>query len=145
MHYILVVLSLLLRNRGLWRPASVFSMWWCDDIEVTRMLRGKLLSWNFLSFTKPDHTNSTITLYALNLFADCRQCRVQTVLLAVVRRGRAVAGRPARWAWLRSQCHSTLYFHSIANRQLLLIYFVEGVVAEVLSVFFLYSNNLVIF
>jgi len=29
MHYILVVLSLFLRNRGLWRPASVFSMW-CD-------------------------------------------------------------------------------------------------------------------
>jgi len=25
-HYILVVLSLFLRNRGLWRPASVFSM-----------------------------------------------------------------------------------------------------------------------
>ena len=31
MHYILVVLSLFLRNRGLWRPASVFSMWWCDE------------------------------------------------------------------------------------------------------------------
>jgi len=34
MHYILVVLNLFLRNRGLWRPASVFSMWcdvmWCN-------------------------------------------------------------------------------------------------------------------
>jgi len=29
MYYILVVLSLFFRNRGLWRPASVFSMW-CD-------------------------------------------------------------------------------------------------------------------
>jgi len=33
MHYILVVLSLFLRNRGLWRPASVFSMW-CDIVTI---------------------------------------------------------------------------------------------------------------
>jgi len=33
MHYILVVLSLFLRNRGLWRPASVFSMW-CDVMSL---------------------------------------------------------------------------------------------------------------
>jgi len=35
MHYILVVLSLFLRNRGLWRPASVFSMW-CDVMWYDR-------------------------------------------------------------------------------------------------------------
>ena len=40
MHYILVVLSLFLRNRGLWRPASVFSMW-CDVMWTTsQMPRG---------------------------------------------------------------------------------------------------------
>ena len=43
MHYILVVLSLFLRNRGLWRPASVFSMWcdvmWCGRDHTLKTLK----------------------------------------------------------------------------------------------------------
>jgi len=45
-HYILVVLSLFLRNRGLWRPASVFSMWH-DVMYITYCVSGLqiLLIW----------------------------------------------------------------------------------------------------
>ena len=57
MHYILVVLSLFLRNRGLWRPASVFSMW-CDVMSpLVHVHDGRLYCFRVKKGSFPVHVS----------------------------------------------------------------------------------------